>query len=67
MNDYEQYEEDCKRIREANEHLLNEFEAWLKSSGLSEKTINNHISNIAVNIRRRRSASPSPVLREREG
>ena len=46
MNDYEKYEEDCKEIRKANEHLLNEFEVWLKSSGLSEKTINNHISNI---------------------
>jgi site-specific recombinase XerD len=46
MSDYERYEVDCKRIRRANERLLNEFEAWLKSSGLSEKTINNHISNI---------------------
>jgi site-specific recombinase XerD len=46
MNVYEQYEEDCKRIREANERLLNDFGAWLKLSGLSEKTINNHISNI---------------------
>jgi site-specific recombinase XerD len=46
MNDYEKYEEDCKRIREANERLLHEFDAWLKSSGLSEATINNHSSNI---------------------
>jgi site-specific recombinase XerD len=46
MDDYEKYEEDCKKIRKANERLLNEFEVWLKSSGLSEKTINNHLSNI---------------------
>jgi intergrase/recombinase len=46
MSDYERYEKNCKKIRAANERLLNEFEAWLKSSGLSEKTIRNHISNI---------------------
>ncbi len=46
MDDYEKYEKDCKKIRKANEHLLNEFDNWLKSSGLSEKTINKHDSNI---------------------
>ena len=46
MDDYEKYEEDCKAIRESNERLLKEFGRWLKSSGLSEKTIKNHISNI---------------------
>lgn len=46
MDDYEKYEKDCKKIRKVNESLLNEFEMWLKSSGLSEKTINNHLSNI---------------------
>lgn len=46
MDDYEKYEEDCKTIRKANERLLNDFEAWLKASGLSGKTINNHVSNI---------------------
>ena len=40
------YEEDCKQIRKANEHLLDEFEAWLKASSLSGKTINNHCSII---------------------
>jgi len=50
MDDYEKYEEDCKKIRTANERLLNEFEAWLKSSGLSEKTTNNHVSNIGFYI-----------------
>ena len=46
MDDYEKYEKDCKKIRKANERLLKEFEVWLKSSGLSEKTINNHLSNV---------------------
>ena len=47
MDDYEKYEQDCKKIREANEGLLDEFEAWLEASGLSEKTIDNHFENIA--------------------
>ncbi|MCD4671940.1 MAG: hypothetical protein K8R77_04675 [Anaerolineaceae bacterium] len=46
MSDYEKYEKDCEKIRKANERHLNEFAAWLKSSGLSEKTINRHVSNI---------------------
>ena len=46
MDDYQKYEEDCKKIRKANERLLNEFELWLKSAGLSDKTTNNHFSNI---------------------
>ena len=46
MDDYEKYEEDCKKIRKSNERLLDEFEVWLKSSGLSEKTIKNHLSSI---------------------
>ena len=46
MDDYEKYEQDCKKIRKTNERLLNEFEIWLKSTGLSENTINKHLSNI---------------------
>ena len=46
MDDYEKYEKECKKIKKVNEALLNEFEIWLKSSGLSDKTINNHLSNI---------------------
>ena len=46
MDDYEKYEDDCKTIREANKLLLSDFEAWLKSSGLSKKTIDKHLSNI---------------------
>ncbi len=46
MDDYEKYEKECERIRDANEHQLDEFESWLKASGLSEKTIYNHRTNI---------------------
>ncbi len=46
MVDFEKYEEECENIKKANEQLLNGFDAWLKLSGLSEKTINNHVSNI---------------------
>jgi site-specific recombinase XerD len=46
MNDYKKYEADCKKIRKTNERLLAEFDAWLQSSGMAEKTIHNHLSNI---------------------
>ncbi|MCW5211100.1 hypothetical protein VU03_05215 [Desulfobulbus sp. N3] len=46
MDDYEKYEADCKKIRKANEDILDEFYAWLKSSGLSEKTTKKHVRNI---------------------
>ena len=46
MDDYEKYENECKKIRKTNKQLLSEFDLSLKSSGLSENTINNHVSNI---------------------
>ncbi|MGD9949127.1 MAG: recombinase [Desulfobulbus sp.] len=46
MDNYEKYENDCKKIREVNTQLLNAFALSLKDSGVSEKTINNHVSNI---------------------
>ncbi len=46
MDDSQKYEADCQKIRKANHELLTDFESWLESSGLSEKTINNHVSNI---------------------
>ena len=46
MENYEKYEEDCKEIKKTNERLLNEFEGWIKASGVSDKTVNSHISNI---------------------
>jgi site-specific recombinase XerD len=46
LDDYEQYEIECKRIRTSNERLLDDFENWLRKSGLTEKTISNHIDNV---------------------
>lgn len=46
MDDYEKYENECKTIREANKLLLRDFEAWLKSSGLSKKVTESHLLNI---------------------
>jgi len=46
MDSYEQYERDCKRIRELNAALLKEFESWLAEKNLSVKTIRKHISNV---------------------
>jgi site-specific recombinase XerD len=46
MDDSQKYEADCQKIRKVNHELLKDFESWLESSGLSEKTINNHVSNI---------------------
>jgi len=46
MNDYDIYEDDCNKIRKNNKQLLSEFKKSLSSSGLSESTINNHVSNI---------------------
>ena len=46
MDDYEKYEAACKKIRRANQKILTDFENWLESSGLSQKTIKNHLVNI---------------------
>jgi len=46
MDDYEKYERDCKKIRKANDRILDNFHDWLKATGLSKKTIKNHVSNI---------------------
>jgi site-specific recombinase XerD len=46
MDDYEKYEAVCKKTRRANQKFLTDFESWLESSGLSEKTIKNHLANI---------------------
>ena len=44
--DYEQYEIECKKIRESNEKLLDDFANWLRQSNLSERTIDKHAENI---------------------
>jgi len=46
MDSYEQYEQDCKRIRKDNKKILNEFENWLSDKDLSKKTIANHCNNM---------------------
>lgn len=45
-SDYEIYEQKCKKIRDANNMYLNNFETWLKNQGLTQKTIKNHINNV---------------------
>ena len=46
LDDYEQYEIECNRIRASNEKLLDDFETWLRKSNLADKTIGKHIDNI---------------------
>ncbi len=46
MDSYEQYEQDCAKIRKDNEVLLDDFSKWLADKGLSQKTIANHCYNI---------------------
>jgi len=46
MDSYEQYEQDCARIRENNEKILAEFERWLSDKKLSPKTIARHYDNV---------------------
>ncbi len=46
LNNYEQYEAECKRIRISNGALLDDFENWLRKSNLADKTISKHIDNI---------------------
>jgi site-specific recombinase XerD len=45
-DDYERYEKACKRIRKENDKLLDEFEKYLLSKGLKQKTAEKHVSNI---------------------
>jgi site-specific recombinase XerD len=46
LNDYEQYEIECERIRESNGKLLADFEDWLRESNLADQTISKHVENI---------------------
>ena len=43
---YEEYERACEERRAENEGYLNEFEEWLIAAGLSDKTIQRHLSNV---------------------
>ena len=48
MSDADTYDYDARvrAIRAYNQPLLDDFEAWLEQSGLSEKTVKTHVSNI---------------------
>lgn len=46
MDDYEQYEYECKRIRSDNQKLLENFSQWLAAKKLSKSTIKRHFDNI---------------------
>jgi site-specific recombinase XerD len=48
MHDADTYDYDAqvRAIRAYNQPLLDDFEVWLEQSGLSEKTVETHVSNI---------------------
>lgn len=46
MDDYEQYEANCKKIQKFNDKLLDNFETWLKSSGLKNITVKKHAQHV---------------------
>jgi len=46
MDEYKKWEKDCKRIKEQNAILLNQFADALKEQGLKKKTIDKHVKNI---------------------
>ncbi len=43
---HEQYEQECERIRQENDVLLDEFAVWLQSGGLGEKSVRRHCDNL---------------------
>ena len=46
MSKYDNWDEDCEKVRVLNRELLLEFEIWLQSANLAEKTIKSHLSNV---------------------
>ena len=48
--DYDQYIEECKKIKERNYLLLDLFKDDLIQSGLKDKTISRHLSNVEFYI-----------------
>ncbi len=44
MTDYDQ---EVNKIRIYNQSILDEFQSWLKSTGVTPKTVKNHIDNIS--------------------
>jgi hypothetical protein len=50
IDDYEQYQIECERIKESNEELLDDFAGWLRGQDLAAKTIRKHVQNIDLYI-----------------
>ena len=48
--DYDQYLEECKKIKERNYLLLDLFKDDLIQSGLKDKTISRHLSNVECSL-----------------
>ena len=45
-DEYQKYERACKRIKEDNAKLLDDFDRWLSGKGVSTKTIRKHKDNV---------------------
>lgn len=50
MDNYDEYEKECKRIRQENSQLLDEFGLWLQEKQLTEDTIRKHIYNMDLYV-----------------
>jgi len=44
-DEYQKYEQACKRIKKDNVRLLEQFDQWLSGKGLAEKTVRRHVEN----------------------
>lgn len=44
-DEYQKYEQACKRIKKDNAKLLEQFDQWLSGKGLAEKTVQRHVEN----------------------
>lgn len=45
-DNYQEYELACQQEKERNSQLLEQFTNWLKAKQLTQKTINNHLTNV---------------------
>jgi site-specific recombinase XerD len=43
---YQEYELACQQEKERNSQLLEQFATWLKAKQLTQKTIDNHLTNV---------------------
>ena len=46
MNEYEKWENDCKKIKKQNKKIMDDFADWLKETGVKESTIDKHYKNV---------------------